>query len=179
MPGDEASQRRCLPQPADPAAVALFWEKTSLVPADAEQRALAGAMAGGSPFLRHLMLIDADFAARVLAEEPGPLMDQLVTALAAASRLESQVDLQRSLRQTRARAALMIAAADLAGVWTVDEVTAALTRFADAALNAALDWLLREGALGGKLTLSDAAHPGNGCGYVVLAMGKHGAHELN
>ncbi len=179
MPGDKTKNRRCLPEPADRAAVALFWEKTSLVPADAAQRALVEAMAGGSPFLRQLMLADADFAKRVLAEEPGRLLDELVAGLAEASRFAGQAELQRALRLTRARAALLIAAADLAGLWTVDEVTAALTRFADAALNAALDWLLREGARTGKLTLADEAAPATGCGYVVLAMGKHGAHELN
>jgi glutamate-ammonia-ligase adenylyltransferase len=179
MPGNETSHRHRLPEPADPAAVALFWEKTSLRPTDPAQRALVEAMAGGSPFLRHLMLVETDFAARVLAEEPGRLLDELIVALAAASRLEVQAEFQRVLRQTRARAALAIAAADIAGLWTVDEVTAALTRFADAALNAAVNWLLREGARGGKLSLSDVANPGHGCGYVVLAMGKHGAFELN
>ncbi|MGQ0486015.1 MAG: bifunctional [glutamine synthetase] adenylyltransferase/[glutamine synthetase]-adenylyl-L-tyrosine phosphorylase [Hyphomicrobiales bacterium] len=168
-----------MPAPADTAAVAVFWEKTSLIPADAAQRALVEAMAGGSPFLRHLMLVDADFAQRVTAEAPGRLLDELVAVLADASRFEGQADLRRLLRQTRARAALAIAAADLAGLWTIDEVTAALTRFADAALNAALDWLLREAVRAGKLTLADMAAPGKGCGYVVLAMGKHGAHELN
>ena len=90
MPGDELNQRRYLPEPADRPAVMLFWEKTSLVPADAAQKALVEAMAGGSPFLRHLMLIDADFAARALAEEPGGLLDELVAALTEASRLEGQ-----------------------------------------------------------------------------------------
>ena len=179
MPGNETSHRHRLPEPADPAAAALFWEKTSLRPTDPVQKALVEAMAGGSPFLRHLMLVETGFAARVLAEEPGRLLDGLVAALAAASRLEDQSGFQRALRQARARAALAIAAADIAGLWTVDEVTAALTRFADAALNAAINWLLREGARARKLTLSEKTDPGHGCGYVVLAMGKHGAFELN
>ena len=60
------------------------------------------------------------------------------------------------------------------------EATEALTLFADAALGAALSFLLRENARMGRLALDfDAPDPQTGSGVVVLALGKHGARELN
>ncbi len=65
-------------------------------------------------------------------------------------------------------------------MWDVVATTEALTRFADAALGAALAFLLRQNALAGRLALDpDADDPQSRCGMVVLALGKHGARELN
>ncbi len=85
----------------------------------------------------------------------------------------------RALRRGKAEAALLIALADIGGVWPVERVTRALTEFADAALGAAVRYLLRGAAASGKLKPADAAKPEQGSGYVVLAMGKMGAFELN
>ncbi len=85
----------------------------------------------------------------------------------------------RLLRKAKARAALLIAAADIRGAWPVEKVTHAVTRLADATLAAAVDWLLRDAARQGKVTLADPEKPSEACGYVVLAMGKQGAFELN
>ena len=59
-----------------------------------------------------------------------------------------------------------------------ERVTRALTELADAAVGAAVRYLLR-GAARGQAQPADPAEPENGSGYVVLAMGKMGAHELN
>ena len=74
---------------------------------------------------------------------------------------------------------MLIAIADTGGRWPLGEVTAALTRFADASLQAAVDWLLRDAHGAGRLVLADTSKPSQGCGYTVLAMGKQGAFELN
>ena len=83
------------------------------------------------------------------------------------------------LRRVRREAALLIGLADLTGHWAVERVTAALSDFADAALSAALRHLLRAAAGRGELELGDPEAPERACGYVVLAMGKLGAGELN
>jgi glutamate-ammonia-ligase adenylyltransferase len=83
------------------------------------------------------------------------------------------------LRRARSAHALLIALADLGGVWSVEEVTAALSEFADASVQGGIGVLLAEAAASGKVALADAADPGPGCGFVVLALGKHGAGELN
>ena len=83
------------------------------------------------------------------------------------------------LRQGKRRVALMAALADLGGAWPLEQVTAALTDYADAACGAALRAGLATQIKRGKLpgmTLDDLADAG---GMVVLAMGKMGAHELN
>ena len=60
----------------------------------------------------------------------------------------------RMLRRGKAEAALLIALADIGGVWPVERVTRALTDFADAALGAAVRYLLRGAAAQGKLKLA-------------------------
>src|SRR5208283_4104699 len=74
----------------------------------------------------------------------------------------------------------LVALADNGGVWDGVETTEALTCFADAAVAGALAFLLRQNALAGRLKLDpDAPDLQAGCGMVVLALGKHGARELN
>src|SRR5581483_3191404 len=83
------------------------------------------------------------------------------------------------LRKMKAEAALLIALADIGGVWSLARITQALTQLADSAVGAAVRFLLRDAAARDKLKLPDPADPNAGCGYVVLAMGKMGAFELN
>ena len=71
-------------------------------------------------------------------------------------------DAMRVLRRAKAEAALLIALADIGGVWPVERVTRALTDFADAALGAAVRYLLRGAAARGKLKLRDPAEPEQG-----------------
>ena len=93
---------------------------------------------------------------------------------------EHEADLMPALRRAKREAALLVALADIGGVWDVVAATEALTRFADAAVRAALAFLLRKHARAGLLALDvDAADIESGSGLVVLALGKHGARELN
>ena len=71
----------------------------------------------------------------------------------------SQAEVMARLRQLKKRVALLIAVADLSGAWDVEQVTAALTDFADAALAAAISWLLGDYARAGKVKLADPANP--------------------
>src|SRR5262249_33790493 len=76
--------------------------------------------------------------------------------------------------------ALLIALTDIGGVWDLAATTEALTRFADAAVGAALSFLLRQYGRTERLAIEpDSADPQRDCGMVVLALGKHGARELN
>ncbi len=88
-------------------------------------------------------------------------------------------DLMSFVRCTKERAAFLIAAADITGVWDLFRVTDALTRLADAALTAALRWLLADAADAGKFTPARSDRPEAASGYAIIAMGKHGARELN
>ncbi|MBN2905400.1 MAG: glutamine-synthetase adenylyltransferase [Rhodobacteraceae bacterium] len=140
-----------------------------------EIRALLEGTAGCSPYLWGLMLREGAWLDGALAEDPdaafGAILDQ-VRALP----LE---ELKSGLRQAKRRAALLIALADLGGAWRLDQVTGALTDFADLCVNTCLTRLVAAEIARGKLpglTADDAQTAG---GMVVLAMGKQGAHELN
>ncbi len=159
MPGHDIA----LPPPLNDAAVKWFWEEASLTLTDGRQREVAEAIIGASLYLRQLMLRDSVFAEQVFSEKPGPLFDEILDDLNRSADMEDKRAFMRALRQAKARAALLIAVADVGEVWRLEEVTDALTRFADACLAAAINWLLRDGS----------------AGYAVLAMGKHGAFELN
>jgi glutamate-ammonia-ligase adenylyltransferase len=83
------------------------------------------------------------------------------------------------LRAMKAEAALLIALADVGGVWPVMRAARALTELADAAVDAAAHFVLAEAVREGRLTPKDKKRPQDGSGYIVLAMGKMGAYELN
>ncbi|MBP0650967.1 hypothetical protein J8J40_28345, partial [Mycobacterium tuberculosis] len=84
---------------------------------------------------------------------------------------EEEPALMRRLRLVKQEAALDLALADLGGALDVEQVTAALTRLADATLATALAHALAEAAERGWLTLADPADPVKESGLIVLAMG--------
>ncbi len=168
-----------LPPAFDTIAVQLFRDgfAAGLIP-DGRFEA-AGNIAGGSPFLRQLMLRDQHFAGRVFGENADALLHELLRGLSQGALETGQSGIMGLLRKVKARAALLIAVSDILEHWTVEQVTAALTRLADALLQTALDWLLRDYLKAGKIGLADPENPSLHCGYAVLAMGKQGAFELN
>src|SRR5688572_9938942 len=81
------------------------------------------------------------------------------------------------LRALKKDVHLLTALSDLGGVWSLEQVTGALSAFADAAVQAALGAAVREEVARGRLAEpADASH-GPVPGLFVLAMGKHGAAE--
>ena len=136
-------------------------------------------LADHSPYLWALIQEDPARLVRLLKRPPGESLDALVQALAV-RRDEHETDLMPALRRAKRESALLIALADIGGVWDVVAATEALTRFADAAVGAAVNFLMRKHARAGLLALDpDAPDIEHGSGLVVLALGKHGAHELN
>jgi glutamate-ammonia-ligase adenylyltransferase len=130
----------------------------------------------GSPYLTGLMRRDPVRLCRLLA---GPPEDTLADA---GRRMQQAVggsavmaDAMAHLRAYKNEAALLIALADLGGVWSVGEVTRALTEVADGTIRAVVDFLFRQAAAKGEWLAENAAADG----FIVLAMGKHGAGELN
>ena len=136
-------------------------------------------LAEHSPYLWALIQEDPARLVRLLKRPPGESLDALVQALAVRHD-EDEAELMPALRRAKRESALLIALADIGGVWDVAQATEALTRFADAAVGAAVNFLLRKHARAGLLKLDpDAPDIDHGCGLVVLALGKHGARELN
>src|SRR5271163_4067386 len=136
-------------------------------------------LADHSPYLWTLVKEDPARLIRLLRRPPDESLGALVRALAS-RRDEHEADLMPALRRAKRESALLIALADIGGVWDVVAATEALTRFADAAVGAALAFLLRKHARAGLLALDpEDSDLQAGCGMVVLALGKHGARELN
>ena len=140
---------------------------------------MVGAIAEASPFLWDLIRADPDRFLALLDTDPDARFARLIADVQQAANAENDTDIMRALRRAKAEAALLIALADIGGVWPVERVTRALTEFADAALGSAVRYLLRGAAANGKLKPRNPAQPEQGSGYVVLAMGKMGAFELN
>src|SRR5271170_5130550 len=141
---------------------------------------LLASIGDAAPYLWDLIRADPARFVRHLGRDPEEdLAALLARAREATATAKGAAALMRSLRRMKAEAALLIALADIGGVWPVARVTAALTDVADAALGAAARHLLRDATARGKLVPTDARHPEVGSGYVVLAMGKMGGYELN
>ena len=87
--------------------------------------------------------------------------------------------LMAGLRVLKRQAALVIAIADIAGLWPVEKVTGALSAFAEGALSLVARHLLADAACRGEIELQDGADPARGSGFIVLGIGKLGAGELN
>ena len=153
---------------------------TPLLAPKSRALALIAGIADGSPFLWEIARSDPVGLAELLEQAPEASLARIVETGAKAVRTAKSEDgLMRALRKMRREAALLIALADIGAVWNVTEVTHALTKIADTAINAAVDHLLREAHKAGKIELADPANPGKGSGYFVLGMGKLGADELN
>ena len=168
------------PPALDAQMVAHFWADAGAAGAGLyPARPLIESVVAGSPYLRGLLLHNLDFAVAALSRAPEDEVADLCAAVAAAARLEGEDAFMAAPRHAKARAALIIALADVGGAWELDAVTGALTRFADATVAAAIAFLLRQAARAGRFTLADPDQPATACGYVALAMGKHGAFELN
>lgn len=119
----------------------------------------------------------APFLARALDRRPD------LAALLAAGEAQAALDLARAagagvadvgvaLRRERLALSLVLAVGDLAGAFDLAMVTGELSALADRALDAAIAAAIRR-------RVPDAEWDGSGCGMAAIALGKHGAGELN
>lgn len=135
---------------------------------------IAGA-AGSSPYLAELLRHESEWFETCLTEEPEALRDQLLADAAVAEDSE----LADALRRLKRRMALLIALADLGGVWPLEEVTGALTALADLATDRAMKAAIAAEIRRGKLPGQDEDDIATAGGLTAIAMGKMGAFELN
>jgi glutamate-ammonia-ligase adenylyltransferase len=114
-----------------------------------------------APFLKGLLRSRRDVLAVIAA-------DGVDAAFAAAMARASTADedVMARLRRARGDIALIVALADLAGLWPLEPVTAALSDFADSSIDIAIAAALAE-------------RGASNAGLAALALGKLGSHELN
>jgi [glutamine synthetase] adenylyltransferase / [glutamine synthetase]-adenylyl-L-tyrosine phosphorylase len=151
---------------------------TRLFENDPGARALTDVIAEGSPYLFDLIVASPARWAALLASDPNTRLQALLADMTAAAH-EDQATAMRLWRHVKSEAALLIAAADIGGVWDLPTVTQALTEVGDAAVRAAVRHVLGEAVRENLLVVPDPSQPELGCGYFVLGLGKMGAHELN
>jgi len=130
-----------------------------------------------SPYLAGLARRWPERLRQILETAPETRLAEILTAT---HEIDGPADEARApLRHLKAELHLLTALSDLGGVWDLDAVTGALSRFADAAAQAALRCVAHDQRQRGKL-ISAADDPrGPVPGLFVLAMGKGGAFELN
>ncbi|MFT6580798.1 MAG: glutamate-ammonia-ligase adenylyltransferase [Alphaproteobacteria bacterium] len=135
---------------------------------------------GNSPFLGQCLLLETHILRDFLQVGPDVVFSRLLEDLNSQNSDKRRLaDIMSLLRIAKRRAALLIALADISKTWNLDGVTGALSLFAEKALSLGLSTLLRDAHSDGDITLANPNTPQQDCGYVVLGMGKLGAHELN
>ena len=131
-----------------------------------------------SPYLMGLARQDPRRLVDLLACEPGARLGSLLEQTAAVAELTGD-EAAGPLRRLKQELHLLVALADLGGIWDLEQVTGALTRFADAAVAAALAAVARAELAAGRLTCLGVGEEGPVPGWFCIAMGKQGGVELN
>ena len=135
--------------------------------------ALLAGLAEGSPFLWDLAAAEPARLLALLERRSRRALRGAAGAgnVRAVAATEDEAEAMRLLRRMKAEAALLIALADIGGVWPVMRVTRALTELADTAVGAAVRFLLREAARRGRLKPADPTAAG---GRTRLHRARHG-----
>lgn len=133
-----------------------------------------------SPYLRTIAMRDTAFLQQMVIEGLDVSLESLMREAATADiDAGDEASLKALLRKCKRQCALLCGVADLGGWWPMEKVCETLASFADEALGATCRFLLRDAHDRGKLALPDRDNPEVGSGLIILAMGKHGAYELN
>ena len=180
-PLDDDAAAEEIAEIAASAAEAELPRLAALLSRKGKQRDLLAAVLDLSPFLRDCArrrpeMLDALFDSNV-AER----LDAILAEIGAAARAEdaSESGVMKALRRLKLEAHFLIALAELAGEAETELTVRRLSDLADACIRAAIDFLLIDANGQCKLKLVDPQRPGRGSGWIVLGMGKLGAHELN
>ncbi|MBT3551664.1 MAG: bifunctional [glutamine synthetase] adenylyltransferase/[glutamine synthetase]-adenylyl-L-tyrosine phosphorylase [Rhodospirillaceae bacterium] len=142
--------------------------------------ALLAALFGNSPFLTQCAVREPEFTAELFESGPEAALIGIADTLqSAAPDLADDGALKKQMRIAKRRAALSIAAADIARVWDQDRVTSELSRFAEICVAKTANFLLARLAKKGAIELPEPENAAASSGLIVLGLGKLGARELN
>ncbi len=119
--------------------------------------ALMAGLAESSPHLWGLARAEPERLVALLEAEPERRFnDILAGARGAIAAAPDEAAAMRLLRRMKTEAALLIALADIGGVWPVMRVVELQTMLADAAVGAAVDYLLGDARRHGKLDIVES-----------------------
>ena len=141
---------------------------------------LAAGIFENSPYLSALITRDAQRFTDLLAHDPDCELARLGAKLTSDMRAAGDMAAaKKALRAYKNAIALLTAVADIGEAWPVMTVTRVLSEAADATVSEAVRYLFRMASMSGRWLPENREEPEKGSGYFVLAMGKHGAFELN
>ncbi len=142
-------------------------------------------MVAASPYLAGLVRRRPDRLRATLMEDPEARLAAILDATDALGVIDPVADetvlveTHAALRRLKRDVHLTLSLADLGGVWNAVQVTRVLSDFADAAVRVALAVAAQALRGRGKLVCAPDDPRGPVPGLFGLAMGKHGAGELN
>lgn len=143
-----------------------------------ELRNFLGAALSGAPYLAVLAKRDPELLADCLLADPDEHLSEAEGALASAMReAANSKEALALLRRFKRRLALLAGLADLGGVWSTEQGLAAMSDGAEATVRQAVGFLFRQAREAGQV--AGDMPGGEAAGYLVIGMGKLGAHELN
>lgn len=169
-----------LPATDTPLFQALLTELPDAVASalGAEASAL-GPLLESAPYLLDLARAHGEWLAQALDTGPDRAFSALLSEMGRAGREDDEAAVAHVLRCAKGRTALLAAVAETGGAWTTARATEALSDLADAALEAALDLLMRQAFEKGHLAISAQKARAANSGLAIFALGKHGGRELN
>jgi len=162
----------------NPSGVLSAWIEETVNPKH-ECHALLAAVFGNSPYLTRLLLQHPEVMHELSRNGALHAHQAFLHSLRALNDAADLPSLMRGLRIAKGKLALLVALADIAGLWNLVQVTNALSGFAELSLTLSVEWLLKTAAKRGEITLAHPENPAEGSGIVVLGMGKLGGYELN
>ncbi len=166
-----AERARSEPSEVAEAALALAEDRPA--------GALLKGLFGSSPFLGAALIEELPFVTGLFREGPDAAIGRTLADLGANGAGREAAALMSELRLARRRVALAVAVADTAGAWDLDRVTGALSDFAERTVRLAASHLLAAAHERGELVLPHPEEPERESGFILIAMGKLGAGELN
>lgn len=143
-------------------------------------KSLLAGVFGNSPYLTSLIKRRPIDLIEALYSPTESRMDELGKELEENINKASTMDeAMRHLRNYKKKAALFTALTDLSNCWEVSKVIEAITISADTALEQTTKFLFRQAMVKGDVLPKNPENPAADSGYIIFAMGKQGAFELN
>jgi glutamate-ammonia-ligase adenylyltransferase len=156
------------------------WSEKAAQPEDPTAVALLDALFGNSPYLGETALQNPAFMTDLWRDGPDAVIARLDAELQATgvrARDGATPDaVAATLRRLKRQQALVVAVADIAGIWSLERITGALSAFAIGCLAALTDSILLQLERDGQLAIDKIPEA---AAFTVLGMGKLGADELN
>ncbi|NMA97573.1 MAG: bifunctional [glutamine synthetase] adenylyltransferase/[glutamine synthetase]-adenylyl-L-tyrosine phosphorylase, partial [Phyllobacteriaceae bacterium] len=138
-----------------------------------------GPLLEAAPYLMEQARAHASWLVQAISTDIDASFAALLAEVAEVGQVGTQDEVAQAMRRAKGRTALIAAVAETGKVWTTARATEALSDLADACLEAALDFLMRQAAEKGLLAIPAEEARAANSGLALFALGKHGGRELN